>query len=137
MLRLDRLTEGSQTEHLVELPLLGVPDEVSRVRVLLGAMEHGPPEVGLAQQAEHAQLPVDLHEDKEERAAEDGGALVWYQLVLLTFSLVLNSTCRKAWALQRMASIRMMTRSYSMYLSTGFLHESCQQMAQLLTNMLV
>lgn len=56
-------------------------------------------------------------------------------LVLLTFRLVLNKICRNAWALQRMASIKMITRSYSMYLSTGFLHESCEQIALLLINM--
>lgn len=55
------LTEGGQSKHLVELPLLGVPDEVSRVGVLLRGMERGPPEVRLAKQAEHTQLPVDLH----------------------------------------------------------------------------
>lgn len=63
--RLHRLTEGSQTKHLVELPLLGVPDEVSRVSILLSAMEHRPPEVRFTQQAKYAQLPVDLHKDNE------------------------------------------------------------------------
>lgn len=54
------LTEGGQSKHLVELPLPGVPDEVSGVAVLLRAVEPGPPEVRLAKQGEHTQLPVDL-----------------------------------------------------------------------------
>lgn len=54
------LTEGDQSKHLVELPLLGVPDEVGGVGALLGAMVRRPPEVRLAKQAEHTQLPVDL-----------------------------------------------------------------------------
>lgn len=57
------LTEGGQSKHLIELPLLGVPDEVSRVGVRLRAMERGPPEVRLAKQAEHTQLPVDLRKE--------------------------------------------------------------------------
>lgn len=57
------LTEGSQRKHAVELPLLGVADDVSGVIALLGAVEQRPPEVGLAQQAEHTQLPLDLQED--------------------------------------------------------------------------
>lgn len=56
------LTEGSQRKHAVELPLLGVSDDVSRVVALFGAMEQRPPEVGLTQQAEHTQLPLDLRE---------------------------------------------------------------------------
>lgn len=61
------LTEGSQRKHAVELPLLGVPDEVSGVIARLGAMEPRPPEVGLAQQAEHTQLPLDLQGGRKER----------------------------------------------------------------------
>lgn len=59
-MRMRHLTESGQSKHLVELPLLGVADEVSGVSLLLGAMERGPPEVRLAKQAEHTQLPVDL-----------------------------------------------------------------------------
>lgn len=39
---------------------------------------------------------------------------------LLTFRRVLNKMWRKACVLHKMASIRTITRSYSMYLSTGF-----------------
>lgn len=63
------LTEGSQSEHAVELPLLGVSDDVRGVAALLGAMEPGPPEVSLAQQAEHTQLPVDLRRGGEDLRA--------------------------------------------------------------------
>lgn len=58
--RSSHLTEGGQSKHLIELPLPGVPDEVSGVGVLLRAMERGPPKVRLAKQGEHTQLPVDL-----------------------------------------------------------------------------
>lgn len=54
------LTEAGQSKHAVELPFLGVPDDVGGVAALLGAMEQRPPEVSLTQQAEHTQLPVDL-----------------------------------------------------------------------------
>lgn len=64
------LTEGSQGKHAVELPLLGVSDDVSRVVALLGAMEQRPPEVGLTQQAEHAQLPLDLQEGGRRETGE-------------------------------------------------------------------
>jgi len=57
---INHLTEGGQSKHAVELPFLGVPDDVSRVTARLGAVEQGPPEVSLTQQAEHTQLPVDL-----------------------------------------------------------------------------
>ncbi len=60
------LTEGGRSEHAIELPFLGVPDDVSRVTALLGAMEHRPPEVSFAQQAEHTQLPVDLHRQQKD-----------------------------------------------------------------------
>lgn len=46
--------------------------------------------------------------------------LLW----LLTFKLVLNRICLKACVLHKMASIRMITGSYSMYLSTGFWQDS-------------
>lgn len=141
------LTEGGQSKHLVELPLLGVPDEVSGVGVLLRAVERGPPEVRLAKQAEDTQLPVDLRKGtlKGAKSSQKSEALaltlmcthtlqtnnqfhlneIGYKWMLLTFRLVLNKTCLNACVLQRMASIRMITRSYSMYLSTGFLHDSC------------
>lgn len=64
------LTEASQRKHAVELPLLGVSDDVSGVIALLGAMEQRPPEVGLTQQAEHAQLPLDLQECGRRKTAE-------------------------------------------------------------------
>lgn len=56
----DGLTQGGQSKRAVEVPFLGVPDDVRRVTALLGAVEEGPAEVSLTQQAEHAQLPVDL-----------------------------------------------------------------------------
>lgn len=64
------LTEGSQGKHAVELPLLSVSDDVSGVIALLGAMEKRPPEVGLTQQAEHTQLPLDLQEGGSREAGE-------------------------------------------------------------------
>lgn len=56
------LTEGSQDKHAVELPLLGVADDVGGVIALLRAMEQRPPEVGLTQEAENTQLPLDLQD---------------------------------------------------------------------------
>ena len=50
----------------------------------------------------------------------------WKQLILLTFKLVLNKMCLNACVLHKMASIRMITGSYSMYLSTGFWQDSCK-----------
>lgn len=64
------LTEGSQRKHAVELPLFGVSDDVSRVIALLGAMEQRPPEVGLTQQAENTQLPLDLQAGGKREAGE-------------------------------------------------------------------
>lgn len=47
--------------------------------------------------------------------------------VLLTLMSVLKRICLKAWILHKVASIRTITGSYSMYLSTGFLHELCRE----------
>lgn len=69
--RFHRLTEGGQSEHAIELPLLGVSDDVSRVTALLRAVEQRPPEVSLTQQAEHTQLPVDLHRGKIQKHTHD------------------------------------------------------------------
>lgn len=54
------LTEGGQSKHAVKVPFLGVSDDVGGVAALLWAVEQRPPQVGLTQQAEHTQLPVDL-----------------------------------------------------------------------------
>lgn len=69
--RFHRLTEGGQSEHAIELPLLGVSDDVSGVTALLRAVEQRPPEVSLTQQAEHTQLPVDLHRGKIQKHTHD------------------------------------------------------------------
>ena len=55
------ITESGQAEHGVEVPLLGVSDDVRGVAATgLRHVQLRPPQVGLAQQAEHTQLPVDL-----------------------------------------------------------------------------
>ena len=55
------ITKSGQAKHGVEVPLLGVSDDVRGVAVTgLRYVQLRPPQVGLAKQAEHTQLPVDL-----------------------------------------------------------------------------
>lgn len=71
------LTQGSQSKHAVELPLLRVPDDVSGVPALLGARQQRPVEVGLTEQTEHTQLPMDL-----EGGGGGGGETTTAQMML-------------------------------------------------------
>lgn len=54
------ITESCQPKHAVKVPFSGVSDDVSWVAGLLGALQQGPPQVRLTQEAEHTQLPMNL-----------------------------------------------------------------------------
>lgn len=123
-------TQSSQSEHPIKIPFFRVSDDVSGIAGDLWALELWPSEVRLTQQAENTQLPVDLR--REEDLSAFGAVFQVLERIRkkqppwassLTLIWVLNRMCLKAWILHKMASIRIMTGSYSMYLSTGFVQD--------------
>ena len=61
------VTESRQSKHAVEVPFSGVSDDVSWVAGLLGALQLRPPQISLAQKAEHTELPVNLTGGKTQQ----------------------------------------------------------------------